>query len=318
MLDVHGRNIEYLRISVTRDCNLNCLYCKPGTACRNDDQFRPLSPADYGKIVRTAAELGIRKVRITGGEPLVRHDIYEIISVISSVEGIDDISMTTNGIHLEQAAQRLKDAGLTRVNVSLDSLNEDNFRKITGVNKLHDVLNGIRKAAIYGLVPVKTNTVLIKGLNDYEVDDFFRLARDMELDVRFIELMPVGEFGEENRDKIVYNTEIIAAHPELVPVESVNSSEPARYYTVEGYKGRIGFISPISSSFCSCCDRIRLTCDGKIKPCLGNNREVDIMELLDDPEGLKEMISRTVFQKPEKHSFEDNFVSNRKMNEIGG
>jgi GTP 3',8-cyclase len=318
MLDMHGRNVEYLRISVARNCNLRCLYCTPGGCSKEKDYYTRLTPQDYKLIVGISASLGIKRVRITGGEPLMRPDICEIISAISSVEGICDISMTTNGVLLEEMAQKLKDAGLTRVNISLDSMNGERFRHITGVNKLQCVLKGIEKAIQIGLMPVKINTVLIKGLNDCEIDDFIMLTKNTPVDVRFIELMPIGKFGEENRDKIVYNSDIIATHPELIAVQSENLSQPARYFMIDGHKGKIGFISPISHKFCDNCNRIRLTCDGKIKPCLGNNEEIDLTEALGDAGKLRDIISRAIFKKPAGHEFNKNFVSERDMSDIGG
>jgi GTP 3',8-cyclase len=318
MLDMHGRNVEYLRISVASNCNLRCLYCTPGGCSKEEDHYTRLTPQDYKLIVGISASLGIKRVRITGGEPLLRPDICEIISAISSIEGICDISMTTNGVLLEAMAQKLKDAGLSRLNISLDSMNEERFKYITGVNKLQCVLKGIEKAIHIGLMPVKLNTVLIKGLNDCEIDDFIMLTKNLPIDVRFIELMPIGKFGEENRDKIVYNSDIIVNHPELKAIKSENLSQPAKYFMIDGHKGKIGFISPISHKFCDNCNRIRLTCDGKIKPCLGSNREVDLTEALGDAGMLRDIISRTIFEKPAGHEFNKNFVSERDMSEIGG
>lgn len=318
MVDKLGRNIEYLRISVTQNCNLKCIYCTSGDSDEDNSRYSLLKPEDYGSITAIAASLGIRKVRITGGEPLLRPDICQIVSAVSGIGGIGDISMTTNGVHLEAMAQELKNAGLTRVNISLDSLNEDGFARITGARKLQSVLKGIDKAIAVGLAPVRTNTVLIKGLNDTEIDDFIELARDRKIDVRFIELMPIGRFGEENRDKMIFNSDIIAAHPGLTPIEQEDASQPAIYYRLEGYKGRIGFISPISHRFCDRCNRMRLTCDGKLIPCLGNTVEVDILELLGDPAQLRDAMSRSIYEKPSGHCFNDRYTSRRKMVQIGG
>lgn len=318
MIDIHGRTIEYLRISVTQNCDLKCIYCATGSCTEEKNQCTIFTPQDYKVIIGIMAELGIKKVRITGGEPLMRPDIYEIIKAISSIENIRDVSMTTNGVHLEEMAQKLKNAGLTRINISLDSLDKDRFKYITGADKLQNVVKGITKAINIGLLPVKINTVLIKGVNDSEIEDFIKLTKELPVDVRFIELMPIGKFGEENRDKVVYNSEIILAHPQLKAVEEENFGQPAKYFKIEGYKGRIGFISPISHNFCDGCNRIRLTCDGKIRPCLGNNGEVDITKALGEPMKLRDIISRTIFEKPIGNCFGDNFVSDRNMNQIGG
>jgi len=318
MLDQFGRKIEYLRISVTQKCNLKCLYCGTGDE-GGPDCLAYITPEEYGKIVSAMAELGIRRVRITGGEPLMRKDICGIIRHISKVRGIEDISLTTNGILLRNMAGELKSAGLKRVNISLDSLKKERFNYITGGGRLEDVLEGIQKAMGAGLNPVKINTVLIKGVNDDEIDDFINLAKDNPLEVRFIELMPIGPYGEENSGRIIYNSSIIKERKQLIFCGDTPAGSPAEYYRIEGYKGRIGFISPMSHKFCDSCNRIRLTCDGKIKPCLGNNGEVDVTEILrQQPEKLAEFIRKVIYEKPAGHNFEKGFSSVRSMKSIGG
>ncbi len=318
MFDNHGRNIEYLRISVTQNCNLKCLYCSPGPDCNKKKECNILTPSDFKNIAGIMAGLGINKIRITGGEPLVRTDICDIIRGISEIKGIEDISMTTNGVFLDEMAADLKNAGLKRLNVSLDSLKKEKFAQITGVDRLSNVLEGIKKSIDIGLLPLKINTVLIKGVNDSEIDDFMDLTKEMPVDVRFIELMPIGRFGEENRDKIIYNSDIIKARPQLIPLIVKEKGAPAQYYRIKDHKGRIGFISPMSHKFCNCCNRIRLTCDGKIKPCLGSNGEVDLYEVINDIDKLTQRIKFAILQKPEGHNFETSFNSDRSMNAIGG
>lgn len=368
MKDRYGREIQYLRISVTQKCNLKCIYCNPGQAGsegqesegarfkyredgaihreggflqkadgsvrepdfvvpmsndsvteESDGCANPLSVEEIGTIVKALAELGIKKVRLTGGEPLMRNDICDIVSCISGIQGIEDISMTTNGILLDRYARRLKEAGLMRLNISLDSLDREKFKFITGGGRLDDVLDGIKAAIDVGFSRIRINAVIIKGINDDEIDSFIGLTRDMPVDVRFIELMPIGSFGEENEDKIVYNDSIIASHPELVPCESDDNSQPARYFAIEGFKGRVGFISPMSHKFCNLCNRIRLTCDGKIKPCLGNNYEVDIAGVLrSKKDKLTDVLARAIYEKPKGHNFNKGFSSTRSMNLIGG
>ncbi|HEX3029018.1 MAG TPA: GTP 3',8-cyclase MoaA [Clostridia bacterium] len=318
MKDRFGREIEYLRISITQNCNLKCLYCSPdgssGEKCAS-----ALKPEEFERIVGAMVRSGIRNVRITGGEPLVRQDVCEIIERISKIKGIEDISMTTNGINLDRMAEKLKSAGLKRLNVSLDSLKEDRFEYITGGGRLENTLDGIQKALALGMGPVKINTVLIKGVNDDEIDDFIQLTKDSPLEARFIELMPIGSFGECNSDKIVYNSDIINARPELILCSDNLRSTPASYYRIEGYKGKVGFISPMSHKFCSSCNRIRLTFDGKIRPCLGNNGEVDVADLLrQNPDGLDEFIQKAIYEKPAGHNFECSFSSKRNMSMIGG
>ncbi|NJD02794.1 MAG: GTP 3',8-cyclase MoaA [Ruminiclostridium sp.] len=323
MIDKLGRKIEYLRLSVTQSCNLNCVYCKPVNKSAESEVLpvacEKLTPGELETVVRAMAALGIIKVRITGGEPLSRPDIIEIVKKISTIQGIVDLSMTTNGTQLPEFAYKLKDAGLMRLNISLDSLKPERFKLITGIPKLGRVLEGINIALEAGLSPVRINTVLIKGINDDEIADFMRLACDKPLEVRFIELMPIGSFGEQNLDKVVYNSDIINAHPELVRCEEEYSGQPAKYYNINGYRGKIGFISSLSHKFCSSCNRIRLTCDGKIKPCLGNNGEVDLLEVLRyDPGSLERVIKKAISEKPGGHNFGKDFSSARNMNMIGG
>ena len=319
MKDVFGREIEYLRISITQNCNLKCIYCSPDQNSYEQKCSVTLTPEEFEKIVRSMAKVGIRKVRITGGEPLSRTDVCEIIERISKVQGIEDISMTTNGINLDRMAEKLKAAGLKRLNISLDSLKKEKFEYITCGGRLEDTLKGIEKAMAVGLKPVKINTVLIKGVNDDEIDDFIQMTKDNWLEVRFIELMPIGRFGEQNSDKIVRNSDIIDARAELIFCEDTSEGQPAKYYRIEGYKGKIGFISPISHKFCSSCNRIRLTCDGKIKPCLGSNGEVDITEVLrQEPDKLDAFIEKIIYEKPEGHNLGKKFSSTRNMNMIGG
>lgn len=287
MKDRLGREIECLRISVTQNCNLRCIYSRlennnTGDASICNYRYScpiTLTAVEFNIIVKVFAALGIKKVRITGGEPLTRPDIRSIIERIASIPGIEDLSMTTNGVYIGDMAAMLKEAGLKRLNISLDTLKADRFYNITG-GSLDRVLQGIKKSLDIGLSPIKINTVLIKGINDDEVDDFISLTKDNPIDVRFIELMPVDKFGEKNLNKIVDNYDIISSHPELSLCDDRTESLPARFYFIEGYKGRVGFISPVCHKFCASCNRIKLSCDGKIKPCLGNNGEVDILNVL--------------------------------------
>ncbi len=320
MRDRFEREIKYLRISITEKCNLKCIYCSPGDEEQCiDDSTKYLTPKEIEQIVRSMAKVGISKVRITGGEPLIRNDVCEIIERIANVPGIKDISLTTNGIKLDKMAVGLKAAGLNRLNVSLDSLKPDKFTYITGGGKLKNTLEGIEKSLELGLNPVKINTVLVRGVNDDEIESFIELTKEKPLEVRFIELMPIGKYGHENADKIIPNEEIINAHPEFVFDSKSNQGQPATYYTIDGYKGKVGFISPMSHKFCTTCNRIRLTSDGKIKPCLGNNGEIDLIETIQKhPEKLDELIQQTIYNKPQGHNFGEDFSSIRNMNRIGG
>lgn len=320
MLDRFQRQIKYLRISITEQCNLKCIYCSPGENDQCiDDNTKYLTPEQIEQIVRSMAKVGISKVRITGGEPLIRKDVCEIIERIASIPSIEDISLTTNGVKLDKMAVGLKAAGLHRLNVSLDSLKEDKFTYITGGGKLKNTLEGIEKSLELGLNPVKINTVLVRGINDDEIESFIELTKERPLEVRFIELMPIGKYGQENADNIIPNEEIIKAHPEFVFDRKSNQGQPATYYTIDGYQGKIGFISPMSHQFCSTCNRIRLTSDGKIKPCLGNNGEIDLIETIqNNPEKLDELIQQAIYNKPKGHNFGEDFSSVRNMNRIGG
>lgn len=319
MQDMYGRKIEYMRISVTQKCNLKCIYCEPDCTPALKAACGILTPVEFGRVVEAASQLGIRHVRITGGEPLTRPDICEIIKNISVIPEINDISMTTNGIYLPKMAEKLRAAGLGRLNISLDSLKEDRFSYISGGGKLEAALEGIENSIKAGFTAIRINVVLIKGVNDDEIDDFIQLAADRPIDVRFIELMPIGRFGENNKGRIVLNSEIINSRPYLRKLENMEVGQPATYYSIEGFKGRIGFISPMSHKFCDRCNRIRLTCDGKIKPCLGDNGEVNILEILrKHPELLEKTIQEAIYHKPQGHSFEKGFSSSRNMNAIGG
>ncbi len=319
MIDQYGRNIEYLRLSLTENCNLKCIYCNPdGTLCSPMDT-KQISVEEIVKTVRAMVRVGIRKVRITGGEPTVRPDLIEIVRQIAALPGVEDLSMTTNGLRLSALADELKEAGLQRLNISLDSLDPNKFESITGGGKLESVLAGIDHALAIGLQPIKINTVLIRGINDDEIDGLIELAKDRPIDIRFIELMPIGRFGESNHENILTSDEVLAKHPQLKPLKRDDQGAPAVYYGIEGYCGRIGFISPISHEFCGDCNRIRVTADGKVRPCLGHNGEVDIKPFFSLPEdAFDAAIADIIFRKPRGHHFNTEFNSKRNMNRIGG
>lgn len=315
MKDALGRNIEYLRLSVTEKCNLKCIYCDP-VACKN---ARPLlSPLDFERIARACAELGVNKVRVTGGEPLMRPDLEDIVGRIAAIDGIRDLCMTTNAHGLSRRVRALREAGLLRVNISLDSLNPERYARITGGGDIEEVLKGIDLSVQCGLNPVKLNIVLIRGVNDCEVDDFIALAKDRPVEVRFIELMPIGKLGE-TPSNAVSNAELIAQRPWLVKIPSAYESQPSQDYTIEGYAGKIGFISPMSHKFCHRCNRVRVTSDGMLKPCLGVNGELSLLDALkSDDEQLRNVLRDGIYRKPEGHSFDKGFHSERGMSRIGG
>lgn len=325
MFDLNGRNINYLRISITDRCNLRCRYCMPAAGVEKLEHANILSFEAIARLVRVAARVGIRKVRLTGGEPLVRKNICQLIAYIHEIPTIDDISITTNGIMFYAIAKKLKAAGLNRVNFSLDTLVEDKFKYITRKGKLQDVTKAIDKALELNMQPVKINTVLIKGFNDNEVMDFADLAYQKPLHIRFIEFMPIGDLEFWNRDNVITSQEtknLIQQKYNLTDAR-VAGSGPAKYYSLEGGKGSVGFISPMSNHFCSECNRIRMTADGKLRGCLYNSTETDLktaMEKGATDDELLDLFRMTINAKPEKHNMntgwgEDN---RRKMYQIGG
>ncbi len=313
MTDEFGRKIEYLRLSLTERCQQKCTYCSKsdGGECVKDNELRG---DDFVFVAEVCAKLGFKKIRLTGGEPLLRRDLCEIISGISAIGAYEDIALTTNARLLSQQAESLRNAGLMRCNISLDSLNPEIYKKITG-SSLEPVIEGISCAEKHSLTPIKLNTVIIKGINDGEIGSFIDIARNHSIDVRFIELMPMGDGGEG-----ISNKEILENHPELVLCENQNKAEPAVYYAANGFKGRVGFISPMSDSFCAFCNRIRITSDGTLRPCLGANIEVPLREAIveRDSDKLKSLITDCIRRKPEKNSFGCGFCPSRKMNRIGG
>ncbi|MDL2217029.1 GTP 3',8-cyclase MoaA [Christensenellaceae bacterium OttesenSCG-928-M15] len=317
MLDQMGRNIHYLRLSLTERCTLKCEYCRAGEG--NCPKNKELTAADFQRIVRVMAGFGIKKIRLTGGEPLLRRDIIEIIAFLSATEGIEEIAMTTNAQQLPGNAKALKAAGLTRLNISLDSLDPKKYRSMTGGGELQRVLDGIEEAVEVGLLPVKVNAVLMRGRNDDEIDRFIDLAKDKPLDMRFIELMPMGE--NLDLSMRVTTDEVLSARPWLKPIPPRYKGQPSMDYMVEGYQGRIGFISPMSHKFCGDCNRVRVMSDGMLRPCLGDNAEISLLSALKETTDdlLKETISNAIYHKPFSHHFDDAaYGSKKNMSQIGG
>jgi cyclic pyranopterin phosphate synthase len=320
--DCFNRPVNYLRISVTDRCNLRCIYCMPpeGIPLLSHDEI--LSYEEVVVVARAAAELGVTKLRLTGGEPLVRKGLTDLVAMLARLEGIDDIALTTNGLLLERYADELKKAGLRRVNVSLDSLRPDRFRQITRIGELEGVLLGIEAARKAGLNPVKTNTVVIRGTNDDEILDFARLTVEGDWHVRFIEYMPFANNGA-NEKSLVPVSEIkqrIEALGKLEP-SLASGGGPARYFRLPGARGTIGFISPVSDQFCQACNRLRLTADGKLRPCLFSDKEIDLIEPLRQgatSEGIKRLIREAVSSKPEGHHLAAGVTCERLMAQIGG
>ena len=315
MIDQFGREINYLRLSVTERCTLRCVYC------RLDEGVCPkaaeLSTDDFIRVARACVGLGINRIRLTGGEPLLRKDILDIVRGLAALEDVVELTMTSNGQMLAGKALALKQAGLTRINISIDSLDPSKFRELTG-GDLSEVLAGISEAVQMGLLPVKLNTVLVKGINDNEVDDLIALTRDQPIDVRIIELMPMTNLGCDSSLR-VNNDDLIKARPYLKPVPPRYGGQPSRDFMVEGYQGRVGFISPIYHRFCASCNRVRVMSDGMLRPCLGNNTEISLKEALragDD--ALIAVIRDAIYHKPPEHCFESGFVPEKEMAKIGG
>lgn len=320
MKDTIGRNIDYLRISVTDRCNLRCMYCMPEEGICKKEHEDILTLEEIYLFVEACSKLGIGKVRITGGEPLVRKGLTGLVEQIAKLPGIREVALTTNGVLLPQYAYELKQAGLKRVNISLDTLDEKKYEYITRGGKLETVMDGIEAAESVGLKPVKLNTVLIGGFNDDEIEDFVNFTTDRSIDVRFIELMPIGQAAHWAKKHFIPNNAIIERVPELVPVQSSDASSPAKYYKLPGALGKVGLINPISHAFCGSCNRIRLTADGKLKPCLHTETEIDIKTVIQQGAGLEETIKAAILHKPVQHQLNDQHSKpvERDMYRIGG
>jgi GTP 3',8-cyclase len=305
LIDAHGRKHDYLRISITDRCNLRCVYCMGEEGIEQLAHSDILSYEDIIKVVRAGADLGISKIRVTGGEPLVRKGVVGLIRDIAEVNGITDLAMTTNGILLPRFAAELKEAGLNRVNISLDSLQPAKFHSITRCGELQQVLDGIQSALDHDLKPVKLNTVLMKGINDGEVLDFLQLTRERELHVRFIEYMPIGDHDSGYRDHYLplsFIEEIAArAGLPLTPIPLIGGAGPAESYSIAGGKGTIGLIHPISKHFCDSCNRLRLTAEGNLKACLYWQDEKPVRPVINDQEALQALIRDVLSKKPVEH-----------------
>ena len=307
-LDSFERPIEYLRVSVTDRCNLRCVYCMPEEGVKFIPHSSILRYEEIVRIVRVAVGMGMTHIRLTGGEPLVRADIVELVRQLAAIPGLDDLSMTTNGILLERYAEPLAEAGLKRVNLSLDTLRPDRFRRITRLGTLEKVLRGREAALKAGLKPVKINVVVVRGLNDDEVVDLARLSLEEDWHIRFIEVMPLGGGVHWAGDGVVSMQEvrrkIVAELGELEAVRGPWGVGPARYYRLPGAKGTLGFISPVSDHFCFRCNRLRLTSDGKILPCLLSNKYVDLRGPLRQgisDEELRDIFLHAIRIKPLEH-----------------
>lgn len=325
MRDQYGRELRDLRISLTDRCNLRCVYCMPaeGIAFRPPEDL--LQDDELLLLVRIAAELGVRKVRLTGGEPTVRPGIVDLVREIAAVPGIEDVAMTTNGVLLEYLAADLARAGLRRVNVSLDTLDPVKFRRITRGGRLERVLAGIARAEAVGLRPIKLNAVVVRGFNEEDVVALARLTLEHPWEVRFIEVMPFGSVADLAEAGIVRSEEtrarIEAALGPLHPLD-LSGEDPARTYALSGAPGRVGFISPVSEPFCARCGRLRLTADGRLRLCLLRDDEVDLLTPLRrgaSVEEVRELFRAAAYRRPFGHALAERlFPQQRVMIQIGG
>jgi len=324
MRDRFGRRINYLRVSVTDRCNLRCRYCMPEEGVPLDPHDRVLSYEELERVVRAGVSLGIDRVRITGGEPLVRRGLVGFVRRLSRIPGLDDLSLTTNGTLLGANARALREAGLSRVNVSLDTLDEDRFRWLTRGGELAPVLEGIERALEEGLTPVKINVVVVRGFNDDEVVRLASLALEKPVSVRFIELMPIGAAGG-SVSRSLAERELVEILSPLDPVrcDSVNGGGPAEVYRPAGGRapGTIGLISPLTKPFCERCNRLRLTARGALNPCLAGQEEVELRSALRSGAGdaeLRDLFLEAVRLKPAAHSMGSCAAPGRSMSRIGG
>jgi len=316
--DSYGRKINYVRVSVTDRCNMRCKYCMPIDGIDKKNHSDILSFEQLYEIIYLLSELGINKVRLTGGEPLVRKGIVNFIDRINSIKTIEDLAMTTNGQLLYKYAEDLKNAGLKRLNISIDTLDDKKYSEITRGGKLSDTLRGIEKAKNLGFDKIKLNVVLIGGFNDDEIDSFVNITRTENIDVRFIELMPIGECSKWSLDNFISTSKIIERCNELEPITYDDISSPAKYYKLPNSKGKVGLINPISCKFCQNCNRIRITADGKLKNCLHSDNEADLKLYINDKIKLKEKIVQSIMAKPKEHNLENGDYIKRNMIKIGG
>jgi GTP 3',8-cyclase len=305
MSDGFGRRIEYLRISVTDKCNLRCVYCMPEEGLPWLGRTEILSYEEIAEIVRVMAGMGLRSIRLTGGEPLIRRDLHQLVESLSALSGIDDVALSTNAVLLQDQAERLRLAGVGRINVSLDSLCADRIDAISRrAGSATAIMAGLTEAERVGFAPIKVNTVVLRGRNDDEVEDFARITLERPWHVRFIEVMPVGENLDISMDAFVPAGEILerlARLGDLEPVAGPPGNGPARYFRFPGAPGTVGVITPMSHNYCDRCNRMRLTANGRLRPCLFGDIETDLRTPLRAGEALEPHIRRTLRIKPERH-----------------
>ncbi len=325
MIDKHSRKISYLRVSVTDLCNLRCVYCMPAGGSELSRKEEILSFEEILKIIKHGVSLGVNKIRLTGGEPLVRKGITSLIRKISEIKGINDIALTTNGVYLKEYAAALKKSGLSRLNISLDTMRKDRFAEITRGGNIADVFDGVEAVLKAGFKGTKMNAVVMRGDNDDEIHDFVRYILERDIELRFIELMASGWKNMVDEERFIPASEImekVQEIGELVPVKQRVGGGPATIYKIKGALGSIGFISAVSKPFCNTCNRLRLTSDGRLRSCLLNGGEVDVKDILRtsnlNEEEMAEKLTGAFIKvntmKPIIHSGKSSAV----MNQIGG
>ncbi len=309
LVDQFGRKVDYIRLSITDRCDFRCQYCMA-----EDMTFLPrhevLSLEECSRLIKVFVLLGVTKVRITGGEPLVRKNALWLFEQIGQLKGLNELALTTNGSQLEKHALRLFDAGVKRVNISVDSLNHERFKKITRTGDLNKVLAGINAAITTGFKGIKLNTVLMRGINDDETEELVQFAIDKKIDISFIEEMPLGEVNHQRENTFISNVDTLKrlqASFELLP-STHNTGGPARYWRVAGTDTKIGFISPHSHNFCESCNRVRITCQGELYLCLGQEDKIELLPLLrnhpNDDQPLIDAIVGSMAIKPKGHDFD--------------
>ena len=317
MLDSYQRKINYARFSITDLCNLRCLYCMPEEGVTKQNCGDILRIEDIITIARVLVEMGVDKIRLTGGEPLVRKGLLTLVEELGSWQELKDLSLTTNGLLLPRLSEDLKRAGLKRVNISLDTLDPEKYAYITRVGALDKVLDGI-DTALSVFDKVKLNTVLIKDFNDDEIESFVDLTWRLPVDVRFIELMPFQGQSEFAFGTYLSGDEVLRRCPNLKPVVADDPSAPANLYAYEGALGRVGIIRPMSCKFCENCNRIRISADGELLTCLHACEEVNLRPYLQDKEALRQVITEAITKKPKEHHLMEGQLQERDMGKIGG
>ncbi len=321
--DQFGRSIEYLRISVTDRCNFRCVYCMPAEGLAWLPKQDILSYEEITEVARQLAPLGLRRLRITGGEPTIRPDLPKLIAMLKAVDGIEDIALSTNGAKLPTMARDLKAAGLDRLNISADSLRQERIIAIARRDLKFDPVVAFEAAIEAGLQPVKVNVVVMRGLNDDEVEDFARLTLRLPIHVRFIELMPVGEMAHLTDAHVVPSDEVLARVARIAPLEPASGpargNGPAKYYRLAGAAGSIGVITPMTHTYCGDCNRVRLTADGRLRTCLYGDHEVNLREPLRAGLGLKPFFVQALAEKPKEHNLLQLRVGGLKaLSQVGG